>query len=88
MKLVSSRQKNVTFIKCFDPLTIDKSKSWGPNNFQAAPKGAFLKMKNDSTVSHLVQPNADFSAPIGWVYTGNGNLYDKAPIFVGGKSAR
>lgn len=85
MKLIQSRQKDVTFIKCPDPVIIDKSKSWGPGNLQNGPGGAFLKMKNPSTVSHLVQPNDDFSAPIGWVYTGKENLYDKAPIYVGEK---
>lgn len=85
MRLVKSKQVGVAFIKCPDPVTIDKSKSWGadPSNFQKALNGAFLKMKNASTVSHLVQPNADFSAPVGWEWSGEGNLYDKLPIFVG-----
>lgn len=87
MRFVTSKQVNIPFIFCPDPVVIDKRKSWGESedNFQKAPNGAFLKMKDSKTVSHLVQPNSDKTAPVGWVYSGQGNYYDKLPIFVGEK---
>lgn len=87
MKFVTSKQVNVPFIFCPDPVVIDKRKSWGESedNFQKAPNGAFLKMKDSKTVSHLVQPNSTKTAPVGWVYSGRDNFYDKLPIFVGEK---
>ncbi len=87
MKLIQSKQVNIPFVWCADPIVIDKRKSWGDSeeNFQKGPNGAFLKMKNDKEISHLVQPNSDKTAPVGWIYTGRENLYDKLPIFVGGK---
>lgn len=83
---VQSRQKLVKFVWCESPITINKS--WG---FQDAPDGAFLKLNNELTeVSHLVQPNADKSAPVGWIpsldnIVAINNLkgfFDKAPIWV------
>lgn len=64
----NSNQHNVRFVWCPSPVTIDKSGSWGEGNFQKGPNGAFLKLNNDFvTVSHLVQPNADKTAPKGWM---------------------
>lgn len=84
MRFILSRQKNVLFVFCASPITIDKRAAWGPDprNLQNAPNGAFLKMSSPTEVSHLVQPNEDKTAPIGWV-PGNGpGLFDKAPIWV------
>ena len=80
---VLSKQRNVSFIFCSDPITIDKRKSWGESNdnLQIATNGAFLKMKTPFEVSHLVQPNEDKTAPVGWVSVGDG-LYNKLPIHI------
>lgn len=82
MRLLS-KQRGVAFVFCPDPITIDKRFAWGENsdNLQHGPNGAFLKMKTPTVVSHLVQPNADRSAPVGWMRSGDG-LYDKLPIHV------
>jgi len=84
MRLIESKQKNVLFIFCANPCTIDK-KDWGSkNNMQIAPDGAFFKINegNEMTVSHLVQPDKEFIAPIGWMKKEEANRYDKAPIWV------
>jgi hypothetical protein len=83
MKLVKSKQKDVPFVWCPSPLTLDKRQSWGndSSNLQIAPDGAFLKM-NGNVVSHLVQPNADKTAPIGWIPGSGEGLFDKEPIWV------
>ncbi|HMT01387.1 MAG TPA: hypothetical protein PKC14_03610 [Candidatus Absconditabacterales bacterium] len=82
-KKINSKQVNVLFIFCFSPVTIDKSAEWGENNNQLGPNGAFLKVNEgeEMTISHLVQPNNDNSAPVGWVKVGN-NRYSKAPIWI------
>lgn len=84
MKKLYSKQTDVRFIWCPDPITIDKRKSWGENsdNYQLASNGAFLKMKDGNTISHLVQPNEDKSAPIGWVKGSKDGYYDKSPIYI------
>lgn len=84
MKLIRSKQRNVAFILCKSGITIDKRDSWGddPSNFQQAPNGAFLKMKNGTEVSHLVQINEKGDAPLGWVKGSIEGLFDKAPIWV------
>jgi hypothetical protein len=79
---VLSKQQDVQFIWCPNPVTIDKSSEWGSGNFQNAPNGAFLKMKSPTEVSHLVQPNEDKTAPIGWVATNKPGYFDKCPIFI------
>lgn len=83
MKQIPSKQIGVHFIYCADPITIDKRLAWGndENNLQIGLNGAFLKMKDETTVSHLVQPNADKSAPVGWMKSA-GIGYDKLPIWV------
>lgn len=81
-KRLISKQRGIKFIYCASPITIDKSEEWGPNNFQIAKNGAFLKMKNENEISHLVQPNSDNTAPIGWVQTGVPGYFDKAPIYI------
>ncbi|MDR2191229.1 MAG: hypothetical protein LBP53_08985 [Candidatus Peribacteria bacterium] len=83
MKKVFSKQRNVFFLFCPSPITIDKSSEWGPGNFQNAPDGAFLKVNEEEelSVSHLVQPNKEKKAPIGWSKVGP-NLFDKVPIWV------
>lgn len=84
MRLVQSKQRNVPFVFCASPVTIDKRAEWGadPSNLQSAPNGAFLKMSSPTEVSHLVQPNEDKTAPIGWVPGDGPGLFNKAPIWV------
>ena len=84
MRLIQSKQRNVPFVFCAAPIIIDKRREWGsdPSNLQNAPNGAFLKMNSPTEVSHLVQPNADKSAPIGWVLGDGQGLFNKAPIWV------
>lgn len=84
MRRIQSKQQGVPFVFCPSPVTIDKRAAWGPDpiNLQEAPNGAFLKMKSPTEVSHLVQPNKDKTAPIGWI-PGNGpGLFDKNPIWI------
>ena len=83
MKKIQSRQRNILFIFCESPITIDKSKEWGANNHQLAPNGAFLKVNEgeELSISHLVQPNDSKSSPIGWIKVGE-NRFDKAPIWI------
>ena len=81
MKRVLSKQRNVRFILCSSPMTIDKTKDWGDNNLQNFPNGAFLKINDNFTISHGVQPNADNTAPVGWTANGDGT-YDKSAIWV------
>ena len=87
MKLIKSNQTGIFFAFCPSPVTIDKRESWGPDetNFQQGPDGAWLKMswKDDQwVVSHLVQPNADNSAPKGWIQGSGPGLFDKEPIWI------
>jgi len=86
MRKINSKQTLVKFVWCESPITIDKS--WG---FQDAPNGAFLKLNSECTVvSHLVQPNADKTAPVGWIPSTDEvivkndlkGFFDKAPIWV------
>ncbi len=85
MKRVLSKQTNVQFIFCPSPITIDKRAAWGSSheNLQHGPNGAFLKMKSVTEVSHLVQPNEDKTAPVGWVKGSSPGLFSKSPIWVG-----
>ena len=82
MKLIQSKQRGVKFAWCPSPITIDKRGEWGnsADNLQIGKDGAFLKINDDNSVSHLVQPNKDKTAPIGWIAARNG--YDKLPIWV------
>lgn len=73
-------QMGVTFIKCEHPFTIDKSAEWGEGNVQEFPNGGYLRIV-EGCVGWGVQPNADFTAPIGWVPNGKGT-FDKLPIWV------
>ncbi len=84
MRLVQSKQKNVVFVFCSFPVTIDKRGDWGPDpsNLQIGPNGAFLKMNSPTVVSHLVQPNQEKTAPVGWVQGESAGLFNKAPIWV------
>lgn len=84
MKQIESTQRNVRFVFCPNPVTIDKRDEWGdnPENMQQAPNGAFLKFSSDTEVSHLVQPNDDRSAPVGWVVGDEPGAFHKAPIWV------
>lgn len=84
MKKIDSHQRNIRFIFCGSPVTIDKRAAWGNNadNLQQGPNGAFLKMKNETEVSHLVQPNADKTAPVGWIQGDGPGLFHKEPIWV------
>jgi hypothetical protein len=79
----TSVQVPTKFFWCPDPVTIDKSSSWGPGNFQTASDGAFLKWDDKKgRISHLVQPNAEKTAPIGWVPTSDPTIFLKSPIGV------
>ena len=59
-------------------------------NLQVVPNGAFLKVYKGlnkgisiQTVSHLVQPKVDKSAPISWIPASfSAGLFDKEPIWV------
>lgn len=82
MKRVESKQRGVTFLWCPNPITIDKSIEWGEGNFQTALSGAFLKVNDGLVVSHPVQPNAECSAPLGWVQTEKDGVFDKCSIYV------
>lgn len=89
MKLVTSKQTNVVFSWCPNPTTIDKSASWGTDNLQEFPNGAFLKHDNHGVITHGVQPNEDQTAPVGWrplnsCIDGNcpQTCYEKLPIWV------
>lgn len=86
MKLVQSTQKNVRFIFCPNPVTVDKSLEWGEGNLQVAKEYAFLKLKNDGfTVANLVQSNKSKSAPVGWIRSSEIDeigFFNKKPILV------
>ena len=84
MRLIESKQRNVAFVFCSSPVTIDKRSDWGSgaDNLQVAPNGAFLKMKSSTEVSHLVQPNDDNTAPVGWIPGDGPGLFNKSPIWV------
>ena len=86
MKLVESHQKNVQFIFCPNPVTIDKSLEWGEGNLQVAKEYAFLKLKDDGyTVANMVQSNENKTAPVGWITSveiKEKGFFDKKPIFV------
>lgn len=87
MKKLLSKQLGVQFIFCESPITIDKRGAWGdnPDNFQKGPNGAFLKTDAKGNISHLVQPNADNTAPIGWIPSTAVPVvghYDKKPIWI------
>jgi len=91
MTRINSKQFNVAFVFCPSPITIDKRKDWAgadgqqdESNLQKAPNGAFLKMSSPTEVSHLVQPNADRTAPEGWVPGDGPGLFTKSPIWVTG----
>lgn len=83
-KKIDSTQRNVRFVFCPSPVTIDKRGEWGDNaeNMQKAPNGAFLKFSSATEVSHLVQPNEDKTAPVGWVVGDEPGMFHKAPIWV------
>lgn len=44
---IESKQKNVKFIFCSSPITIDKSKEWGGDNLQVAENVAWLKINEN-----------------------------------------
>lgn len=89
MRKLESKQKNVKFSYCPYPVTLDKSKDWGPGNIQSFPNGVFFKHNENDIITHGVQPNDD--CPIGWFpsdldgvcFFGDMNgLFDKAPIWI------
>ena len=83
-KLVHSKQVGIRFLWCESPITIDKRSAWGSDaeNLQVAKDGAFLKLANEFEISHLVQPNAEKDAPIGWVPGSEPGTFDKSPIYL------
>ncbi len=84
MRKLLSKQIGVHFLFCASPVTIDKRAEWGDSadNLQQAPNGAFLKTSSPTEISHLVQPNADKTAPIGWMPGSAPGLFNKLPIWV------
>lgn len=84
MRQIQSTQRNVQFVFCESPVTIDKRASWGdnPENLQKGPNGAFLKMSSGTEVSHLVQPNENGNAPVGWILGDGPGLFHKSPIWI------
>ncbi len=84
MRKVSSNQKDVPFAWCPSPVTIDKRGEWGASaeNLQHGPGGAFLKFASPTSISHLVQPNADKTAPVGWIVGSGPGLFSKSDIWI------
>lgn len=80
MRKVISKQKDVDFVFCPYPMTIDKSADWGEGNIQVFPNGVFLKRNKAGIITHGVQPNQNGNAPVGWVLQSNG-FYTKQPIW-------
>lgn len=77
MKKIIALQKNVTFVFCPHPVTIDKSKEWGEGNYQDFQNGVFLKINYENGfISHGVQPSSDLKNPVGWIKT-EGNKFSK-----------
>lgn len=65
MRKVESKQRNVKFSFCIEPVTIDKSAEWGPGNVQNFPDGVFFKHDPETDeITHGVQPNSDKTAPV------------------------
>lgn len=82
MRKIKSKQENVKFSYCPNPVTIDKSASWGDGGIQDFPNGVFFKHDPiTDVITHGVQPNEDDSAPVGW-YEYHKGVYNKLPIFV------
>lgn len=79
-KIIESKQKNITFIKCDHPFTIDRSKDWGEGNLRQFPEGGWLRVDNGK-VSRGVQSNEENTAPVGWIKNENGT-FDKENIYV------
>ena len=69
MRRIESNQRNVEFIYCSSPVTIDKSSEWGEGNLQNFPNGVFLKVKpeNNTIVTHGIEPNKLGDCPTGWI---------------------
>jgi hypothetical protein len=86
MKLIQSTQVNLPFVMIKSPVTVDKSGEWGEGNLQLGPNGGFLKLSDPITVSHLVQPKPDWSAPIGWRPGSKPGLFTKDPIWIDEKN--
>ena len=94
---IESKQKNVKFIFCSSPITIDKSKEWGGDNLQVAENGAWLKINEIEVVipSEIYKDGilqlkeevshlvqGDKNSPVGWVKSGSSNRFSKLPIWV------
>lgn len=79
-QLAYSNQKDVDFVFCPHPVTIDKSAEWGAGNIQQFPDGVFLKKNAEGIITHGVQPNEDSTAPVGWEIQPDG-FYTKKPIW-------
>lgn len=84
LKRLKSKQRNIRFVFCPFPITLDMRKEWGQSddNIQHGPRGAFLKLKANGDISHLVQPNDDLSAPVGWQKAEEIGYFNKNPIWV------
>lgn len=92
MLFIESKQKFQKFSWCPHPVTIDKSKDWGPGNMTEFPDGVFLKHDGSTgDVTHGVQPNADKTAPVGWIKSNltaalmvpsTYQYFDKSPIWI------
>ena len=82
MRKVESKQKDVKFSFCKEPVTIDKSSEWGEGNVQNFPNGVFFKHdSNTDEITHGVQPNEKGTAPVGWTH--DLSNFKKLPIWIG-----
>jgi hypothetical protein len=73
---------------CADPISLDKSTSWGEGNKQEHLKGCWVQINDKDTVAHLVA--GDEHNPVGWTshnpFEGlmpdewSSNLWTKNPI--------
>lgn len=81
MQLAHSTQRNIDFVYCPHPVTVDKSAEWGKGNIQQFPNGVFLKKNDEGIITHGVQPNDDQSAPVGWRLQPDG-FFEKLPIWL------
>ena len=80
MKRYRSLQPPARFVRFTSPMVLDRSAEWGPGSVQSFPNGAFLRLRSNDEVSHGIQPNEDFSAPVGWEPTAKRGLFRKKDI--------
>lgn len=85
---IESIQGSHYFIRCDDPIILDKSKSWGEGNLQSHPNGCFLRVNAPvngvSSVSHCVAFNHYKTEPKGWYHLRD-RKYLKRAIWITGR---